>query len=806
MFNRYFVAVVALLGILASSNLLAATIEYDLTLAENEVNYSGRPAHAMTVNGDIPGPVLQFTEGDVARIRVHNAMSIETSVHWHGVLVPPEMDGVPLVSFPPIVPGTTFTYEFPIRQSGTYWYHSHTNLQEQSGVYGAIKILPRNEDPVADLDRVVMLSDWTDVEPHAVLRTLKRGSDWMALEKGSAQSIVGAAKLGMLSDYFARELQRMPAMDIADISYDRFLANGRPELVMADAGGKMLRLRIVNGGAGTNFYLEYAGRPLTIIAADGQPVEPIEERRFLIAIAETYDVLVKVPAAGAFELRATAQDGSGYASILLGAGERHTAPKIPKPNLYQGMGSASLKQIFSLTPEGTAGMTDQEVKTGRFDRPGMAEMSMGMGGMDHGSGVAPMAMPGMGHGGHGVMAGTVAKTAASHEALESLFDAPKPAAAPPVIGGVMQHAGSGFPAMQNAPAHTTTADRSSKHFGADFRPLAADVSSAGPLAADGISAERPWPPYEKLKALRSTALAPERPVREIRLTLDGDMERYVWLINNKALSESDAIRIRAGEVVRFIMINRTMMHHPMHLHGHYFRVINGQGDRAPLKHTVDVAPMSTTVIEFDANEVGDWFFHCHLLYHMKSGMARVVSYENFTLNPQVAALRPELYRDSWYAWGQAEILSNMTEGFVTDANTRNNLSAEWEVGWGHVEETEWEVLLTWDRYINRFFTVFAGADIGDAIEDHRVVAGLRYLLPFMLETRAFIGSDGDARATFSRKFELMPRLSVDGLVQYDTDSYWEYIGGLSYTLSKDVSLRAQWHSDYRWGGGLQIRF
>jgi len=604
----------------------AATVDYDLTISRQEFTIADRGVEAMAINGSIPGPVLQFTEGDLARIRVHNAMPIETSVHWHGVLVPPEMDGVPLVSFPPIAPGSTFTYEFPIRQSGTYWYHSHTSLQEQSGVYGAIKILPRQADHTADLDRVVMLSDWTDVEPHEVLRTLKRESDWMALEKGSSQSIFGAARLGMLGDYFARELQRMPAMDVADISYDRFLANGRSELSMADAGGKAVRLRIINGGAGTNFYLEYAGGPMTIIAADGQPVEPVEESRFLIAIAETYDVLIKVPASGAFELRATAQDGSGFASVLLGTGELHVAPDIPKPNLYQGMGSASLRQIFALTPAGTMGMADNEVKAGKFDAPGMAAMSMEMGGMDHGSSMAPMAMPGMEHGGHGMMAGSMSKAVPQAE-LESLFDEPQTASPPP-------HAGHAMPAMQNAPTGKMAADHSGKRFGTDFRPLAADVSSAGPLAVDGMSAERPWPPYEKLRAPRPTALPADKPVREIRLTLDGDMERYVWFLNNKPLSESDAIRIQEGEVVRFIMINRTMMHHPMHLHGHFFRVINGQGDHAPLKHTVDVAPMSTTVIEFDANQVGDWFFHCHLLYHMKSGMARVVSYENFTLPPR----------------------------------------------------------------------------------------------------------------------------------------------------------------------------
>lgn len=792
----YFLASLFFLPIWAA----AATVDYDLTIVEGEVNYSGRPAQAMMINGGIPGPVLEFVEGDLARIRVHNAMPVESSIHWHGVLVPPEMDGVPLVSFPPIAPGSTFTYEFPIRQSGTYWYHSHTSLQEQSGVYGTIRILPRHKEQTADLDQVVMLSDWTDVEPHEVLRTLKRGSDWMALEKGSAQSIIGAARLGLLGDYFSRELQRMPAMDIADISYDRFLINGQPEQAMLEAAGKTVRLRIVNGGAGTNFYLEFAGGPMTIISADGQPVELLEESRFLIAIAETYDVLIRVPQQGAYELRATAQDGSGFASLWLGDRERHPAPDIPKPNLYHAMGGVSFKQLFALTPAGSMGMSDRDVEAGRFDQPGMAGIEMG--GMPHRAKGGGMKMPGMDHGGHGMAGMQMSGKGMKPKDLEALFDE-EPAAPPSTAADDMMRHGEHRP---EAVSHMVTPTRSGKRFATDFRPLATDVSSAGPLTADGMSAERPWPPYEKLRAPRSTALPVGKPIREVRLTLDGDMERYVWFLNNKPLSESDAIRIREGEGVRFIMINRTMMHHPMHLHGHFFRVLNGQGDRSPLKHTVDVAPMSTTVIEFDANEVGDWFFHCHLLYHMKSGMARVVSYENFSLSPQMQALRPMLYRDSWYAWGEADILSNMTEGFVTAANTRNNLRLEWEVGWGQVEETEWEALLTWDHYINRFFGVFAGADVGDAIEDERAIAGFHYLLPLLLESRAFVGSDGEARVEVAKRFELTPRLSLDGLVQYDTDSYWEYIGGLSYTLSQTFSLRAQWHSDYRWGAGLQVRF
>ena len=348
-----------------------------------------------------------------------------------------------------------------------------------------------------------------------------------------------------------------------------------------------------------------------------------------------------------------------------------------------------------------------------------------------------------------------------------------------------------------------------KKYGTDFRFLAADVSASENLAVDGMDASRPWAPYAQLRAPKPTTLSAGKSVHEIRLTLDGDMERYVWFLNNIALSDSDSIRIRKDEVVRFIMINRTMMHHPMHLHGHFFRVLNGQNEFSPLKHTVDVAPMSTTVFEFEANELGDWFFHCHLLYHMKAGMARLVHYEEFTPTPEVAAVRPALYKDPWYAWGRANLLSNMAEASLTLTNTRNIFSVDWETGWVKVEDTESEGILTYDRYINRFFSILAGVDLlaeGDDVDKTRGVAGFRYLFPFNLESRVWGDTDGGARFSLGKSFELMPRLSVFGDVEYDTHTKWEGKAGLSYMISNYFSLVGQWHSDFGVGAGLQIRF
>ncbi|MEW6428789.1 MAG: multicopper oxidase domain-containing protein [Thermodesulfobacteriota bacterium] len=787
----------------------AALTAYELVIEQGEAAITGKPAPAMTVNGTIPGPVLRFREGDLARIRVHNAMAVETSIHWHGVLVPPGMDGVPRISFPPIAPGATFTYEFPIRQSGTYWYHSHTMLQEQSGVYGALVIEPEQERPEvrADREHVVLLSDWTDDDPHQVLRTLKRGSDWFALEKGSAQSLFGAARLGMLADFFKRELQRMPAMDIADVAYDRFLANGRPAIRLDAEPGETVRLRLVDGSATTYFHLQFAGGPLTVIAADGPDVEPVRLDRLLIAVAETYDLLVRVPAGGAYELRATAHDGSGHASIWLGGGALHPAPPMPRPNLYHAMGNLRLETVLALSPAAAMGMDDTAVASGRFDRPGMMEMS----GMEHGGHAMEMhdgmgkpaadAMPHGGHGGHGE-GREKAPAAPVHHGMG------QPAT---THQGTPHHAGhpmAATPVEERQPSLPEAG--SARPYGKDFRLLAADVSSAGELAEDGMDARRPWPPYARLRATQSTALPAGRPVRQIRLTLDGDMERYVWFLNNRPLAETDVIPIRKGETVRFILINRTMMHHPMHLHGHFFRVVNGQGDLAPRKHTVDVAPMSTTVIEFDADEFGDWFFHCHLLYHMESGMARVIHYETFVPPPEVAALRAGLYTDPWYAWGEAELLSNMSEGFLKAANTRNTITAAWEYGWARVEDDEWEGLLSWDLYLNRFCSLFAGIDLlgeGGHTEHSRGVFGLGYLLPLNVEARFWLDTDGGGRFAFAKEIPLAPRLALSGAAEYDTNvSHWETRLGLVYALTRDFSLLGRWHSDFGWGAGGTLRF
>lgn len=751
--------------------LSAATVEYDLTVSHQERNFTGKAVEAMTINGQLPGPTLRFTEGDTAEIRVKNTLDVETSIHWHGILLPNPMDGVSFVTFPPIAPGQTFTYKFELRQSGTYWYHSHTQLQEQRGMFGALVIAPKSAGEFDGIrDHVVVLSDWTDEDASSVLHTLKRGSEWFSIRKGSAQSVLGAARIGRLGAYFSRELQRMPPMDLADVYYDRFFLNGAPQQSLAAKPGEKIRLRIIAGSASTFFYLQFTGGPMQIIGADGNLVQPFEEDRLLIAVAETYDVIVTVPVGGSYEFRATAQDGSGRASLWIGDGTRHAAPDVPYPNLYVNMGGLSFKRVFALTPGGAMGMSGHAVSAGKFDHPGMN----GMGGMKE-----MASAPAMKHAGHGMSA--------------------------------MAH--DNMPSDSTARGHTDLDLQSQKNPIASKSTwlglLAEDVSLQVPLDADGMSAERPGTPYDRLHAQQSTAFDSSKPVREIRLTLDGDMERYVWFLNNKPLSESDSIEVKRGEIVRFIMINRTMMHHPMHLHGHFFRVLNAQGEFSPLKHTVDVAPMATVVIEFSAEEFGDWFFHCHLLYHMMSGMARVVHYQDFTPDRATAAVRPKLYKDPFYLYGRVDALSQMAQGMLIYANSRHIFSAEWQAGWQSVDKVVWEVVPAYDYYLNRFSSVFAGVDLrgaGDYFEQPLGVFGLRYLLPLNISSRAWVNTGGGFQFALGEHLELTPRLTALSEAEFDTREHWEIRTGISYLLTRNFSLLGQWHSQFGWGGGLRWLF
>ncbi len=669
----------------------ASVVEYNLTVDQTTVNFTGKDRKALAVNKQIPGPTLRFSIGDKAVIRVHNNLDEETSIHWHGILLPNQYDGVPYVTTMPILPGGDHVFTFDLKHSGTYWYHSHTNLQEQQGVYGSIVIHPEKDEVKVDHDIVLMLSDWTDEKPAEVLRTLKRGSEWYAIKKGTAQSWDRVIAASAVTDRLKQSWQRMPPMDISDVYYDAFLINGKPTVELSKPHPReKVRLRVINGGAASYFNLQFAGGPMTLISADGMDVQPLPVERVRIGIAETYDFLITVPENGAYEFRATAQDGSGYASAYIGQGQRVAAPEPPMPDLFR------------------------------------------MSGMDH----SAMNMgEGAEHSGHTMMM--------------------------PAQGEHSMHTMNVHDAMQ------------------DTAVVMED--------------------YSQLRAINPTGLPKSNTTREVVLELTGNMDRYVWSFNNITLSEADKILIRRGENVRFKLINKTMMHHPMHLHGHFFRVLNGQGDHAPLKHTVDVAPMQTTVIEFLANEDKDWFFHCHILYHMASGMARVVHYEDSIIDPALEVAKKnggEMSDSKFFFWGEASALTQMNEGELMLSNSHNSLAIEWKNDW----QENYEIEPSYQRYLSRFLSIYVGGDF-DEDEDLGVI-GMRYILPLYLESELRVDNNGDLRLQVGSEIQLMDRLFFEWYV--NTDEEWQY--GLEWVISKQISLVATHDSDYDAGVGLQLRF
>ena len=652
----------------------SAVVRYDLTISEKIISPEGKRVTALAINDSIPGPTLRFRVGDTARIRVHNRLPKEdTLLHWHGLLLPNAQDGVPYLNTPPIPAGKFFDYEFPLTHAGTFWYHSHKGLQEQRGLYGAIVVEPAQVvGPPVDREHVVVLSDWTNEHPDEVMRTLLRGDEWYAIRKGNMQSIWGAHKAGAFGEYFSREWSRMPPMDISDVAYDAFWANGKKRMPLESKGGDRVKLRLINAGASTYFYVHSATGPLTIVAADGQNVEPVQVKRLLMGMGETYDVIVTLPASGRYEVRATAQDGSGHASIFLGAGAEHLAKNIPKPDLYS---------------------MDWMVAALNMD-----------------------------------------------EKDEQPLNTPEP--------------------------------------------------------------PRPLSPYRKSRALASTQPPATAPVREIELRLTGNMQRYMWSFNGKMLKEESTIPVKRGEVLRMKFINDTMMHHPLHLHGHFFRLLNGQGDFAPLKHTVDVPPMARAAIEFLASEQGDWIFHCHLLYHMKAGMSRVISYDD-----QGANHKPNLDYKSMNPWTfnmDATVQNNFSEGRAGWRNARNNLDFTWDYGF---EEEEYEMDLVWKYYHNHNWSSLYGYRFTNELDaKDRAFGGAQYRLPLLAYSTLTVDSEGDLRTGLAKSLQLTQRLSLVNELEYDTHSDWEWRGGLDYRLNKRWSITGGYHSDHAFGIGLNFKW
>jgi CopA family copper-resistance protein len=528
--------------------------QVDLTLGELPVNITGRRRIATVVNGSMPGPLLRWREGDTVTINVRNRLRETSSIHWHGLKLPNAMDGTPGLTFAGIPAGATFTYRFPLVQSGTYWYHSHSGMQEQTGLFGSIIIDPLTPDPVKyDREYVVHLSDWTDEDAMGIVANLKQQSDYYNYQRRTLGTFIAdVRRLGLsttLQDRLMWGDMRMAPTDIMDVtgSVYTFLVNGMPPAANWTGlfrPGERVRLRFINSAAMTTFDVRIPGLPLTVVQADGCNVEPVEVEEFRIGVAETYDVIV-TPGDAAYTIFAQAQDRSGFARATL-------APR-------QGMAA----NIPALDPPPLRTMAD-----------------MGMAGMDHGSHSAAVSA----HAGHAGMEMPGANAAVNASGID-----PATLQGQPFVDGVAM-----MPASRLSEAGTGLDDNGRKTLR-----------------------------YSQLKALEPPPYVLE-PSRDIEFHLTGNMERWVWGFDGKKFSEAPPVRVALGETVRFVLVNNTMMEHPIHLHGFFFTVENGQGDWQPLKHTLNVKPGEKVGIIFTADEPGHWAFHCHLMLHMDMGMFRTV--------------------------------------------------------------------------------------------------------------------------------------------------------------------------------------
>lgn len=719
-------------------------VRYDLYVKDTIVNYTGKEKRAIAVNGQIPMPTLTFTEGDTAEIHVHNQLKESTSLHWHGLYLPNKEDGVPFLTQMPIEPNATHVYRFKIIQNGTHWYHSHSGLQEQIGMYGSLILKKREDDPtfrkgIDDLPTIpVILSEWTDYNPNNVHRMLHNASDWFAVKKRTTQSYAEAIKAGHFKTKMNNEWKRMLAMDVSDIYYDRFLINGTSEYQFSQfKAGEKVRLQISNGGASSYFWLTYAGGKITVVANDGNDVEPIQVDRLIIGVSETYDVIVTIPAEDtSYEFVATPEDRTKSASIYIGSGIKQLVSPLPKLKYFEGMKM----------------MNDMMKMNGDMKDMGM---NMSLQQMDMNTVMYP--------------------EITGEKKLKKM---------PETDSGQMDH---------------------SKH---------------GLGNTDVITLN-----YAMLKSPTITTLPQDAPVRELRFELTGNMNRYVWSLDNKVLAETDKILIRKGEVIRITIYNNSMMRHPMHLHGHDFRVINGQGEYAPLKNVLDIMPMETNVIEFEANLEGDWFFHCHILYHMMAGMNRVFSYENQAPNPLLPNKNwayKKLQRESnqLHIMAENDFATNGNDGMAMIQNTRWSLGAEWRLGYHDMHGYEAEFHL--GRYIGKmqWLMPFIGFDwryrkMNGEVEknifgqentkDRRAVlsAGVNYTLPMLVMAQAEVFQDGNVRFQLMREdIPVSKRLRMGFMVNTDT----EYMLEAKYILTKNFSLRTHYDSDMGFGVGINLNY
>lgn len=541
-----------------------------LSVGQSPFTVGGRSGHAITINGTLPAPLLRLREGQRVRLSVTNALEEDTSIHWHGILLPFQMDGVPGVSFPGIRPRETFVYEFPIVQAGTFWYHSHSGLQEALGHYGPIVIDPASRDPVEyDREHVIVLSDWSFMHPHQMLARLKQSPGYFNYQRTTVAGLLSGEDRMSAADRRMWGAMRMDPRDALDVSGSTYtyLINGHgpgENWTGLFRPGERVRLRIVNASAMSIFNVRIPGLPMQVVQADGENIRPVEVDEFQISIAETYDVIVTPREDRAYTIVSEAMDRSGMGRATL-------APRL-------GMSGEvpPLREVPNLT------MRDMGMDMGGMGGMNHDMSGAGMAGMDHsGMDMSGMRMDGM-------------EMGAAGQGAMNMRD---PENAPPDMA-----VGVGVQTIS---------------------PMPQNRMGERPLGLENVD-------HRVLVYTDLVALTPNRdrrpPSRTMEIHLTGNMERFMWGFDGRSFSDGvEPYIFERNERVRVTLVNDTMMSHPIHLHGHFFELVTGHDGHQPLKHTVNVAPGGKVTFDLTADNPGDWAFHCHMLLHMHAGMFRVVT-------------------------------------------------------------------------------------------------------------------------------------------------------------------------------------
>jgi CopA family copper-resistance protein len=702
---RSFLFVLSILGV---NNSFAADRTVNLNVAYKTVNFTGKSAKAIAINNQIPGPILHFKDGDHVTINVYNHLDKGTAIHWHGLLVPWRMDGVEGVSQHPIPPGGVFHYVFTLKQSGTYWYHAHAGLQEQQGLYGAIIIDPIHPAPYKyTKDYAVVLSDWSNTAPEQIYANLKKDGDFYSSRFPLQPSLVRFIqdyrkatpdeRKNIIDDYKMMQQMRMSIYDISDVAYDAFLLNGHSNAHPWTAPvkeGDVVRLRFINAGASTIFNVKIPHTTMKMVQVDGNDVKPYTLNNFSIAPAETYDILIKIQKNSPYIIYAESADTSGKAyGALLTEPKQHVGYQYVTPFPIP---EPSSRQMMAGMMSGMEEGSHSHSMTmnAQTSMPMDADSSqMKMGSMSNNDKMSSMSMP----------------------------DSMKMDAGMKMDNSMPMN-------------HSTT--------------MSALKTSLEPTAK-GTK-------YQNLISLAKTN-NPDKPVEVIKMVLSGYMGRYIWFINGVPGDEAKPILIEPGKRYRLVFINDSMMHHPMHLHGHFMILRNGHGAYDPLLHTIDVPPGATIVADFDADTSGQWFFHCHFLYHMMAGMSRVFQYTSLLHHPNstnivrneslssdnVLAEHPMahsagIYRASFLNLGfdPTDNIDKITFKtlFGSDYNKLELYSEEAEINKGTIKNADLDIFY-W-HLISEFWAIKGGANYV-----YRPVApywqpgiGIEGLMPYFIDT------------------------------------------------------------------------